>query len=273
MDDSQTNNKIVSDGSPTEGKPVALKKKKLKLNFVRTVNTDEIDQDWSYEMIITKLAPPTWEKLFSDVTEDIIHIDKLLKDVENIIPLKKDTFNAFYKCPLNKVKVIIVAQDPYHNLLPDGSYQANGLCFSTRKDCPIQPSLRNIYTELNRTIENFDIPDHGDLTEWANQGILLLNSSLTTEIGNPGCHGKIWMGVMTSVFSIIAQERPKTIVLLWGKHAQTLVPNLKGLKYLTSSHPSPMSVRYGFIGCDHFRQVNEHLTKEKLGSIDWKITS
>ena len=199
---------------------------------------------------------------------------KLYKTVMNeyqtrkIFPPLQDMFNAFDFTPLDQVKVVILGQDPYHN---DG--QANGLCFSVRKDVDIPPSLVNIYKELHNDCGCY-IPDNGCLEKWARQGVLLLNTVLTVRAHQANSHRGIgWEQFTDAVIRTLNEQDRPIVYLLWGRPAQTkqsMLDNPKQL-VLTAPHPSPLSASRGFFGCGHFSKTNEFLEKNGLPPIDWQI--
>ena len=199
---------------------------------------------------------------------------KLYKTVMNeyqtrkIFPPPQDMFNAFDFTPLDQVKVVILGQDPYHN---DG--QANGLCFSVRKDVDIPPSLINIYKELHNDCGCY-IPDNGCLEKWARQGVLLLNTVLTVRAHQANSHRGIgWEQFTDAVIRTLNEQDRPIVYLLWGRPAQTkqsMLDNPKQL-VLTAPHPSPLSASRGFFGCGHFSKTNEFLEKNGLSPIDWQI--
>jgi uracil-DNA glycosylase len=223
------------------------------------------------------MSPLGWESVFSKSAEEFEQIQKNIDQLETKIyyPQKKDLFRAFDLCPLDKVRVVILGQDPYHSS-DNGVPQANGLCFSTSRSCKLQPSLMNIYKELKREYPDFVIPDHGDLTNWAYQGVLLLNTCLTVSPSVAGSHKAIWNGFIGRVFEAIAQVNPDCIFLLWGAKAQWWEKKIgqKSVK-LMASHPSPFSAHkesrdsVAFLGCNHFRMVNEELERRGEKKIDW----
>jgi len=177
-------------------------------------------------------------------------------------------FNALDSTPLDRVKVVIIGQDPYH-----GPGQAHGLCFSVQPGEATPPSLLNIYKELKRDL-NIDIAAHGCLQHWAEQGVLLLNTSLTVERGNAGAHaGKGWQHFTDRVIEVVSEQRPHLVFLLWGKHAQSKERLIDPTKHLIlrSPHPSPLSAHRGFIGNGHFSRSNKFLAQHGLTPIDWAL--
>ena len=179
-------------------------------------------------------------------------------------------FNAFNTTPFDKVKVVLLGQDPYH-----GPGQAHGLSFSVQKPVPPPPSLVNIFKELHTDI-GMPIPKHGDLTHWAEQGVLLLNASLTVRANEPMSHAKIgWAEFTDSVIAKVSALKEHCVFLLWGKFAQekqALVDETKHL-VLKAAHPSPFSADKGFFGCKHFSKANAWLAKNGIDPIDWMLTS
>ena len=177
-------------------------------------------------------------------------------------------FNAFDKTPFDKVKVVLLGQDPYHN--PN---QAMGLSFSVPNGMKIPPSLQNIYKELNSDI-GLPISKSGNLTNWATQGVLLLNSILTVRANEPASHSKIgWMHFTDAIIKKISEQKKGIVFLLWGNFAQQKQVLIDETKHhvLKAPHPSPFSVDRGFFGCKHFSRTNELLVHQGLDPIDWKI--
>ena len=177
-------------------------------------------------------------------------------------------FNALNSTPLPQMKVVIIGQDPYH-----GPGQAHGLCFSVLPGVPTPPSLLNIYKELKRDL-NIDIAAHGCLQSWADQGVLLLNTSLTVEQANAGSHAKAGWQHFTDRFIEVASERGEHLVfILWGAHAQTKEKLIDASKHLIlkSVHPSPLSAHRGFIGNGHFSRANKFLLQHGQTPIDWRL--
>ncbi len=188
---------------------------------------------------------------------------------KNIFPEQSKVFNAFEKCPFEKIKVVILGQDPYH-----GAGQANGLAFSVNKDIKIPPSLKNIYKELNDDI-GIPIPNHGDLSTWAEQGVLLLNAVLTVEEGKPGSHqNKGWERFTDEVIKMISSKKTGIVFLLWGNYAKSKSVLIDAEKHLilTAAHPSPLSAYNGFYKCKHFSKTNLYLTKQGKTPIEWQLT-
>ncbi|MCC6384819.1 MAG: uracil-DNA glycosylase [Bacteroidia bacterium] len=187
---------------------------------------------------------------------------------KTIYPPGKLIFNAFNCTPFNQVTAVIVGQDPYH-----GQGQANGLCFSVNPGIVPPPSLLNIFKELKSDLA-ITPPEHGDLTGWAEQGVLLLNASLTVQAGFPNSHSKIgWHQFTDAVIHKLSSEKENIVFLLWGKFAQskkTLIDNHRHL-ILEAAHPSPYSASAGFFGCRHFSKVNEYLKNKGIKEIDWHL--
>jgi len=192
------------------------------------------------------------------------------KNGYTIYPEDANVFNAFRHTPFDKLKVVILGQDPYH-----GAGQAHGLSFSVQKGVKIPPSLKNIYKELSTDLENFNIPAHGNLTAWADRGVLLLNATLTVRAQNPGSHqSKGWEIFTDTVISELSQQKEGLIFLLWGKYAQnkSLLIDESRHTVFKAAHPSPFSAYRGFFGCRHFSKTNSKLEEQGLLPIDWQIS-
>ena len=183
-----------------------------------------------------------------------------------IYPKGDKIFNAFNLCPFDSLKVVIIGQDPYH-----GKGQANGLSFSVEKNIKIPPSLKNIFIELKNNYPEYEY-SNGDLTRWANQGVLLLNSILTVRKSEPGSHTNIgWEKFTDFVIKNISSEKSNIVFLLWGKYAQSksrLIDDNKHL-ILKSPHPSPFSAHKGFFKNFHFKKTNEYLLLNNMKEINW----
>lgn len=186
-----------------------------------------------------------------------------------VFPPAKDVFNAFKTTEFSDVKVVILGQDPYH-----GQGQAHGLCFSVLPGIKTPPSLVNIYKELAQDIAGFDIPQHGYLQSWAEQGVLLLNTVLTVEQGKAHSHAKAgWETFTDKVIEALNVHQNGVVFLLWGAHAQKKGRFIDRSKHhvLTGPHPSPLSAHRGFFGCGHFSETNRYLVEQQKTPIDWQL--
>lgn len=184
-----------------------------------------------------------------------------------LYPPSKLIFNAFNSCPVDKVKVVIIGQDPYH-----GPNQAMGLSFSVPRTERTPPSLKNIFKELNSDL-NTAIPDHGDLTSWSEEGVFLLNAMLTVEHKKPGSHKKIgWQNFTDAVITKLSEKRNHLVFMLWGNYAKgkNILIDTKKHLVLEAPHPSPLA-RGGFFGCKHFSKANVYLTKNGKKPVNWKL--
>lgn len=187
-----------------------------------------------------------------------------------IYPKGADIFNALNHTPFNKVKVIILGQDPYH-----GTGQAHGLSFSVQKGITVPPSLKNIYKELSTDIPDFTTPTHGDLTQWANEGVLLLNATLTVRAHEAGSHqGKGWETFTDKIITELSEKRTGLIFLLWGRYAQNKATLIDETKHtiIKAAHPSPFSAYNGFLGTGPFSKTNAKLIALGESPISWQIT-
>ena len=194
-----------------------------------------------------------------------------LSGKKTIFPKGSEYFNAFNSTPFANVKVVILGQDPYHG--PD---QAHGLCFSVPQGIGIPPSLVNIFKEIRADLglSASDFP-HGNLKSWANQGVLLLNSVLTVELGRAASHqGKGWERFTDKAVSELNENREGIVFMLWGSYAHKKGEVIDARKHLVlkAPHPSPLSAHRGFLGCRHFSQANAYLVKNGKGQIDWRLT-
>lgn len=187
---------------------------------------------------------------------------------KTIFPPGKQIFHAFEKTPFDKVKVVILGQDPYH-----GPGQAHGLSFSVPPGVKPPPSLVNIFKELNKDI-GMPIPTHGNLEKWSDQGVLLLNSALTVRADEPASHAKIgWMDFTDAVIRTISDKTEGVVFLLWGRFAQEKQVLIDGTRHLVlkAAHPSPFSADKGFFGCKHFSLANEYLVQHGKEAINWYL--
>lgn len=197
-----------------------------------------------------------------------IHVKTEKSQGKTIYPPGSMIFNAFNQTPFEKVKVVILGQDPYH-----GPNQAHGLCFSVQPGIAPPPSLLNIFKELQDDI-GIPVPSHGNLNHWAEQGVFLLNASLTVRAGEPMSHAKIgWAPFTDAVIKTISDKKEHVVFLLWGKFAQekSVLINQARHLILRAAHPSPLSAYAGFLGCKHFSKTNEYLVKHGIDPVDWSL--
>ena len=186
-----------------------------------------------------------------------------------IFPPQEEVFTAFEKTPLDKVRVVIIGQDPYH-----GPNQAHGLCFSVKHGVKTPPSLVNMYKELLTDIAGFKTPDHGHLSSWAEQGVLMLNTVLTVEQGKAHSHAKSgWETFTTHALKQLNEQETPIVFILWGAHAikKGKVITSEHHHILSGPHPSPLSAYRGFFGCQHFSKTNALLASLGTKPIDWQV--
>lgn len=213
----------------------------------------------------------SWKKVLQDEFEKpyFAQLTSFVRDeykTKKIFPPGNMIFSAFDHCPFDKVKVVIIGQDPYHN---DG--QAHGLCFSVNSGVDFPPSLINIFKEIERDLGK-PMPTSGNLERWADQGVLLLNATLTVQAHSAGSHqGRGWETFTDAVIRKVAQEKEHVVFMLWGNYAQQKGAVVDGQKHLVlkSVHPSPLSAYRGFIGCGHFSTANNYLISNGLNPINW----
>ena len=194
---------------------------------------------------------------------------KNIKIPKSHYPKTKNVFKALQLTPFENIKVVILGQDPYHN---EG--QANGLAFSVPRDIKIPPSLKNIYKELNNDL-GIEIPNHGDLSKWSKEGVLLLNSILTVEPHKPASHRNIgWEEYTDQIIKEINSKKKNIVFILWGNYAQDKGKYIDESKHLVikSPHPSPFSARRGFFNSKPFSKCNTYLKENRIEEIDWRIT-
>lgn len=221
----------------------------------------KIDDSWK-QVLKEEFAKPYFEQIAK-----FLKMEKAAG--KTIYPAGSNIFNAFNKTPFNKVKVVILGQDPYH-----GYGQAHGLSFSVLPGVKIPPSLQNIFKEIKADIGTENLSNTGDLTHWAEQGVLLLNAALTVRDGEPMSHAKFgWAQFTDAVIKTISDKKENLIFLLWGKFAQDkqVLINTDSHYILKAAHPSPLSAHNGFFGCKHFSKTNEILVKHAENPIDWKL--
>ena len=260
-----------------------IKSLDLSIKNLETLNSIVQDDDnWTIKKISQECIPNGWEEVFKEASDVLQCISDNIfdKSRNTFFPLKRDIFRALRETPLNKVRVVLFGQDPFHNVSSnDGLPAAMGLSFSTRRGENIQPSTRNMYNEIKRVIPDFIIPDHGDLTGWARQGILLLNISLTVEPGQPNSHGKfkIWLPFIQILLKAIAKIRPQCIYLLFGKDALSINTMInQNAKKIICSHPSPFSFNRGefpFNQSGFAALIDKYLIEQGDKPIYWNILS
>lgn len=217
----------------------------------------KIEKSWQ-EVLQVEFDKPYFESLVSFVKQEYAS--------NTIFPPAGQIFNAFNTCPFNNVKVVILGQDPYH-----GPGQAHGLCFSVNDGIQFPPSLQNIFKEITSDL-GIPTPKTGNLTRWAEQGVLLLNATLTVRASQAGSHqGKGWEEFTDAVIKTISEKTENVVFILWGSYAIKKKSLINASKHciLTAPHPSPLSSYRGFFGCKHFSQTNTYLTSKGKTPIEW----
>ena len=216
-----------------------------------------IEESWK-KVLQSEFEKPYFEELTNFVRSEY--------QTKKIFPPAKLIFNAFDQCPFDEVKVVILGQDPYH-----GDGQAHGLCFSVNDGVRFPPSLVNIFKEIESELGK-PSPASGNLTRWAQQGVLLLNATLTVQAHQAGSHqGRGWEQFTDTVIQILAQQKNNLVFVLWGAYAQSKAAFIDASRHLVlqSAHPSPFSVHRGFFGNNHFVMTNNYLKEKGLKEIDW----
>lgn len=220
-------------------------------------------------------APKTWESIINDEREKeyfqnvLTFVEQQRNSGKTVYPPQAQVFSAFDMTPFESVRVVILGQDPYH-----GANQAHGLAFSVLPGVKIPPSLRNMYKELAQDIKGFEAPSHGFLESWASQGVLMLNTVLTVEEAKAHSHAKCgWESFTDAIIAELNQRSEPIIFLLWGAHAQKKGQVIDAKKHhvLVAPHPSPLSARRGFFGCQHFSTTNQLLSSIDQQPIDWRL--
>ncbi len=220
---------------------------------------------------MTNKTPANWQQALDGLKQQAFYQDimafvaKQRNSGKIIYPPKSQVFQALKSTPFAQVKVVILGQDPYH-----GPNQANGLCFSVNHDIPLPPSLVNIYKEIEQDL-NCTMPNHGDLTTWAEQGVLLLNSVLTVEKAQAGSHAnRGWEQVTDTIIKSLNYSTKRIVFMLWGAYAQKKA-GLIGKHHfiLKAPHPSPLSAHRGFFGCRHFSKCNQILVENNETPVLW----
>lgn len=216
-----------------------------------------IDESWR------QVLQPEFDKPYFELLTNFV---RNAYRTTQCFPPAGQIFRAFDLCPFNRVRVVIIGQDPYHDF-----NQAHGLCFSVQDGVRVPPSLENIYKELNRDLGK-PIPTSGNLTHWAEQGVLLLNATLTVEAHRAGSHqGKGWEELTDAAIQALNNQRENVVFMLWGSYAQRKGQFIDRRRHLvlTAVHPSPLSAYRGFIGCGHFSQANSYLQQHGQTPINW----
>ena len=217
---------------------------------------------------------PSWKTRLQSEFEkpsfqELTHFVRAEYQTNTIYPPPSLIFNAFNSCPFDQVRVVLLGQDPYH-----GPGQAHGLCFSVQDGVRPPPSLQNIFKEL-RTDVGMPRPMTGNLQPWTQQGVFLLNATLTVRAGKPGSHQHHgWESFTDAVISLLSQEHEHLVFLLWGAYAQQKAELIDGQKHLVlkAPHPSPFSADRGFFGCKHFSQTNAYLESHGKPPIHWELS-
>lgn len=226
-----------------------------------TEKTDiQLEEGWKKRLL------PEFEKPYMQSLKAFLLAEKAKGKV--IFPKGANIFSALNHTPFEKVEVVILGQDPYH-----GEGQAHGLCFSVQKGVAVPPSLKNIYKELQSDV-GFVPPQHGCLMEWADRGVLLLNSVLTVEKNTPGSHqGKGWEIFTDRIIELLNLEKNHLVFMLWGAYAKKKGAIIDRSKHLVleAGHPSPFSAR-SFLGCKHFSKANQYLTQNGMTPLNWELS-
>lgn len=221
---------------------------------------EKIQDKW-LELLQPELAKDYMQQLASFLQQQRQH-------GKTVYPAENDTYAAFTQSPFEEIKVVILGQDPYHG--PD---QAHGLCFSVQPHVKIPPSLLNIYKELHTDL-GLEIPFHGNLLPWAQQGVFLLNATLSVEEGKAGSHqGQGWEQFTDHAIQQLNEQRENLVFMLWGSHAQKKGAFIDEGRHLVlkAPHPSPLSSYRGFFGCRHFSKANKYLIEHNIAPIDWEL--
>ncbi len=218
-----------------------------------------ITGDW-LEVLKPEFAKPYYKELYKFILEEY--------NTRTIYPSSDNIYTALDLTPLSEVKVVILGQDPYHNV-----NQAHGLSFSVLPDVDVPPSLQNIYKELHDDL-GLDIPNHGYLEKWARQGVLMLNTVLTVRAHQAFSHrDRGWEKLTDTIIAEVGKKREPVVFMLWGRPAQSKLSMLNNPEhlYLKAPHPSPLSAYRGFFGCKHFSKANKFLADKGMTAIDWQI--
>lgn len=227
-----------------------------------------------YYNALVNRSPLTWRPFFVEREENVKKIAQILSnDIENgynIIPRPALVLAPFILTPLDHIKVVILGQDPYPR-----EDDATGLAFSIPRGRPISssPSLNNMFKVLEKTVEGWKRPHHGNLEKWALQGVLMINTALTLREGDRNSHGRVWQQLIDPLIEYISSDTKHCVFMLWGGQAQEKKSRIDGTRHkiLTTSHPSPLGAMSGFLDCDHFNQANQYLIEHERDPVDWRI--
>lgn len=231
-----------------------------------------------YEQIMTR-HPPSWSEFFLGAQPEIEHACRMINNSSTgraLFPLIPRVLAAFWLTPLFLMKAVIIGQDPYPGMTRSGMPKAIGACFASDRGNDMPDSLKTVYEELKRSVDDWKDPGHPDVRCWGRQGVLLLNSALTVEAGKAEAHLGFWKPFTSKLMDFINEKCINVVFLLWGKKAQKVADSIYTSKHvkLTAYHPSPMNagkVGYEFIGCDHFNQANVILVSKGIKPIDWRV--
>lgn len=227
-----------------------------------------LEPSWK-SVLSAEFSQPYWETLTKFVRDEMAGGDQ-------IFPHPKNIFAAFDRCPFENVNVVILGQDPYHSQSTVNKKTvptAHGLCFSVVRGAPLPPSLRNIFKEIAAEVPGYRIPEHGNLTQWSEQGVLLINSTLTVRAHQPMSHANQgWETFTDAAIRAISDQKSDVVFLLWGRHARAKASLIDTSRHhvLEAPHPSPFSASSGFFGCEHFKKTNEILKKLGKKTINWQ---
>jgi len=264
----------------TERKPKEQKKKKKNAKKPKIEKEEEtkeignIDITAMKEQLLSYLTEPSWKDALKDEFEKL-YFASICQELQNcqnkgvqVFPPLPEVFAALNATPLDKIKAVIIGQDPYHD-----NKQAHGFCFSVLKDVAIPKSLKNIYQELERDIKGFKAPNHGNLESWSKEGVLLLNATLTVVAHKANSHAQTgWQTFTDEIISIINSKREKVVFLLWGNfaHKKGKMIDEEKHKVIKTAHPSPLSVK-SWQGCKTFSKANDALVSFGIEPINWQI--
>lgn len=247
-----------------------IQQRKPVLHIIRSNN---ITNDWSVERIAKECPPYSWEEVFKSAELELKDISDILENDKKVngrfYPDCKNLFRAFELTPLPKVKVVILNKEPFNGINSDGTPQAQGLAFSVKKGVKIPLTTVNIYKELKNSVEEFQVPNHGCLENWAEKGVLLLNQCLTVRAGVSDSHKEIWLSFIKKVVNSILDVNPSCIFVMWGRKTQKVQKMLGGRSIILEASDPYNSKE--FLGCNHFNKINEILKEQGKSPINWNL--